>query len=143
VGRAASQEKRIEAATALNCSIDRKESMMEMTPEKAITALLTETKTAHGAYETNVLGGAYDEAWPAWYAAYLLDHGLDDHLPGAENLDVANLAAMLPRLAAGYEQGDKVSPWPDVYARGIIAGFHGSSGGEESAPAGSSEVQTL
>jgi hypothetical protein len=117
--------------------------MMEMTPETAITALLTETKTAHGAYETDVLGGVFDEAWPTWYAVYLLDHGLGDHLAGAVSLDVANLAAMLTRLAADYERGDKVSPWPDVYARGIVAGFRGSSGGEESAPPGSPEVQTL
>jgi hypothetical protein len=38
---------------------------METTPEEAITAVLTETKTAHGVYETNILGGAFDEAWPA------------------------------------------------------------------------------
>jgi hypothetical protein len=116
---------------------------MEATPEKAITALLTETETAHGAYETDVLGGVFDEAWPTWYAAYLLDHGLDKCLPGPGGLDVATLAAMLARVAAGYEQGDKTSPWPDVYARGIIAGFHGSPGGEESTPPGSPKVQTL
>ena len=34
--------------------------------EKAIAALLRETETAHGAYETTVLGGAFDEEWPAW-----------------------------------------------------------------------------
>ncbi len=107
---------------------------MEMTPEKAIAALLT---------ETNVLSGVFDEAWPTWYAAYLLDHGLAAHLPGAESLDVANLAAMLARLAADYERGDKASPWPNVNAREIVAGFRGSAGGEESAPAGSPEVQTL
>ncbi len=116
---------------------------METTPEKAITALLTETKTAHRVYETNVLGGVFDEVWPAWYAAYLLDHGLGDHLPGADSLDGTNLAAMLAWLAADYEQGDKVSPWPDVYARGIVAGFPSSSVGEESAPAGTPDVQTL
>ena len=116
---------------------------MEMPPEMLIAALLTEAKTAHGAYETNALGGAFDEAWPAWYAAYLLDHGLDDHLPRAENLNLANLTAMLARLAVDYGQGDKASPWPDVYVRGIIAGFHGSSGGEESTPPGSLDVQTL
>jgi hypothetical protein len=116
---------------------------METTPEKAISALLRETKTAHGAYETDVLGGVLDEAWPTWYAVYLLDHGLGDHLPGTESLDVANLAALLARLAADYERGDKASPWPDVYARGIVEGFRGSSCGEESAPPGSSEDQTL
>ena len=96
---------------------------METTPEMAIAALLRETKTAHGAYETDVLGGAYDEAWPAWYAAYLLDHGLGEHLPGAERLDVGNLAAELARLDADYERGEQTSPWPDVYAAEIVAEF--------------------
>jgi hypothetical protein len=36
---------------------------METKPEKAIAALLREAETAHGAYETNVLGGVYDEEW--------------------------------------------------------------------------------
>ena len=116
---------------------------METTPEKAITALLTETKTAHVAYESNVRGGEFDEAWPTWYAAYLLDHGLGDHLPGAEGLDVAYLAGVLARLAADYERGDKASPWPDVYAHAIVAEFRGSSEGEESAPSGSPEVRIL
>jgi hypothetical protein len=93
---------------------------VERTAEKAIAALLVETETAHGAYETNVLSGEFDEAWPAWYATYLLDHGLSDRLPGAQSLDVANLAAMLARLTADYERGDKVSPWPDVYAQRIV-----------------------
>jgi hypothetical protein len=97
---------------------------METIPEKAIAALLKETETAHGAYETNDLDGVYDEAWPAWYAAYLLGHGLSDYLPGAESLDVANLSAMLARLAAEYERGAQDNPWPDVYAQGIIASFH-------------------
>jgi hypothetical protein len=98
-------------------------STIETTAEQAIAALLREAETAHGAYETTVLGGVYDEAWPAWYAAYLLDHGLRDHLPGAARLDVSNLAAMLARLAADYDQGEQTSPWPDVYARGIVAGL--------------------
>jgi hypothetical protein len=96
---------------------------VETTAETAVAALLRETETAHGAYETNDLGGVYDQEWPAWYAAYLLDHGLRDLLPGAESLDVDNLTAMLARLAADYEQGEQTSPWPDVYAQGIVAEF--------------------
>ena len=96
---------------------------MEMTHEKEVAALLREAETAHGAYETNALGGVYDEAWPAWYAAYLLDHGLGDHLPGAESLDITNLTAMLARLAADYKRGEQTRPWPDIYAQGILAGF--------------------
>jgi hypothetical protein len=97
--------------------------MMETTAEKAVAALLREAETAHSAYETDVLGGAFDEEWPAWYAAYLLDHGLGDHLPGAESLDVPNLTAMLARLAADYERGKQTGPWPDVYAQGLVAEF--------------------
>ena len=96
---------------------------METTAEKAVADLLRETEAAHGAYETDVLAGVYDEAWPGWYAAYLLDHGLGDHLPSAESLDVGNLTAMLTRLAADYERGEQTNPWPDVYARGLVAGF--------------------
>jgi hypothetical protein len=116
---------------------------METTGEKAVAALLRDAETAHGAYETDVLGGVYDEAWPGWYAAYLLDHGLGDLLPGAERLDVATLAAELARLAADYERGEKRSPWPDVYAQGIVAHCRGTPGGKEPTPPGSSEVQTL
>ena len=116
---------------------------METTPEKSVAALLRETETAHGAYETNDLGGVFDQEWPAWYAAYLLDHCLRDLLPGAESLDVDNLTAMLARLAADYERGEKASPWPDVYACGIVASFRGTSDGDESAPPGSPDVQTL
>ena len=96
---------------------------METTLERAVAALLREAQAAHGAHETNMLGDVYDEEWSAWYAVYLLDHGLGDHLPGAENLDVANLTAMLTRLAADYERGEQTSPWPDVYAQGIVAEF--------------------
>jgi hypothetical protein len=113
---------------------------METAPEQAVAALLREAETAHGAYETNVLGGVFDEDWPAWYAAYLLDHGLADHLPGGQSLDVATLTAMLARLAAAYEQGEQASPWPDVYARGIVAGFPDNSGGEESAQPGPLDI---
>ena len=96
---------------------------MESTSEMAVASLLRETEAAHGAYETNVLGGVFDEDWSTWYAAYLLDNGLRDHLAGAERLDGDTLAAMLARLAANYEQGEQASPWPDVYARGMVTSF--------------------
>jgi hypothetical protein len=30
---------------------------------------------------------------------------------------------MLTRLAADYERGEQSSPWPDVYAQGLVAEF--------------------
>jgi hypothetical protein len=95
---------------------------MKLTAEQAVAALLKETETAHCAYETTVLDGTFDAEWPAWYAAYLLDHGLADHLSVPESLDVENLAAMLARLAADYDRGDKTRPWPDAYAHTIVSG---------------------
>jgi hypothetical protein len=108
---------------------------METTQESAIAALLRETEAAHGAYETDVLGGVFDEDWAAWYAKYLLDHGLGDHLPGAQGLDVPALTAMLTRFAAEYEQAETTGPWPDFYARGIVSLL--------TSPPGSPHVQTL
>ena len=119
-GRFANQRRALRQAR--HERFDRKDPTMETTPEQAIAALLRETETAHGAYETTVLGGVFDAEWPAWYATYLLDHGLRDLLPGAEDLDVDNLAAKLVTLAAEYERGEQTSPWPDVYAQGIVIG---------------------
>ncbi len=96
---------------------------MEPTPEIAVAALLRETETAHGAYETDVLSGVFDEDWPTWYGTYLLEHGLGKHFPAAGAVDVDTLASMLKRLAADYEREQPESPWPDIYARGIVAGF--------------------
>ncbi len=45
---------------------------------EALTALLAETGAAHGLHEETELHGVYDEAWPDWYAAYAVDHGIGD-----------------------------------------------------------------
>lgn len=38
-----------------------------------VLRLLRETAAAHGAYETEELGGVFDEQWPEWYATDLTD----------------------------------------------------------------------
>ncbi|MGH2615996.1 MAG: hypothetical protein ACRDJC_12205 [Thermomicrobiales bacterium] len=96
---------------------------METTTERAIAELLRETEAAHGAYETDVLGGVFDEDWPTWYATYLLDHGLAEHIGGARTADAESLAATLKQLAADYEREQPESPWPEVYARGLVAAY--------------------
>ena len=84
----------------------------------AIAALLSETETAHGAYETAELGGVYDEAWPAWYAAYAVDHGLGELLGREVSGD--DLAAFLTRAYAAFEQIDpKTESWQAYIARRI------------------------
>jgi hypothetical protein len=44
---------------------------------EALHALLAQTEQAHGVFETTELHGVYDAAWPAWYAAYAVEHGID------------------------------------------------------------------
>jgi hypothetical protein len=83
-----------------------------------IAALLSETEAAHGAYETAELGGVYDEGWPAWYAAYAVDHGLAEVL----GRDVApdDLAAFLTHAYAEFEEIDpKTESWQAYIARRI------------------------
>jgi hypothetical protein len=46
----------------------------------AIAALLDRAKAAHGVYEETELDGVYDEQWPAWYGAWIVDHGLGELL---------------------------------------------------------------
>lgn len=94
---------------------------MTATPEAEVAALLRQAEAAHGEYETTVLGGVYDEDWPRWYAAYLLEHGLPEHLSNTGRADAGALAVTLKRLADDYERERPAEPWPDVYARRLLA----------------------
>jgi hypothetical protein len=94
--------------------------MMENDLEQKIAALLEETQSAHGVYETESLGG-YDERWPEWYAAYLLDHGLRDLLPGIAGGESKDLAARLDALNSAFRQGKPGGDWPIFYAKQLAA----------------------
>ena len=87
---------------------------------RAVEALLSETETAHGAYEAAELGGVYDADWPAWYAAYAVDHGLGDVL--GRDVTATDLAVLLTSVYAEYEQTDRTEPWQAYIARRIVAG---------------------
>ena len=89
--------------------------------ESSIAHLLVETGAAHGDYETTVLGGDYDEDWPIWYATYLLDHGLPELLPQADQLGAAQLGALLTRLDADYRREQPKGEWPNYYAERLGA----------------------
>ena len=91
--------------------------MNQTAPTEAIAALLRLTGSAHGAYETSVLGGVYDEDWPTWYAAYLIEHGLPDLLGVAGRVDADRLAGVLVRLDADHRADAGNEPWPSYYAR--------------------------
>lgn len=91
--------------------------------ESAVAALLREAQAAHGQYESTVLGGERDEAWAEWYAAYLLEHGIEDLLPDASDIEVGDLATLLVRYDADYRREQPAWPWPDAYAQSLVATF--------------------
>jgi hypothetical protein len=83
----------------------------------AVEALLSETEAAHGAYESAELGGVYDQDWPAWYAAYAVDHGLGDVI--GRDVTANDLAALLTRAYADFEATDRTETWQAYVARRI------------------------
>ena len=61
--------------------------MTDVNRTEALASLLTEAEAAHGVYETTELDGVYDQAWPSWYAAYAVEHGIGDVLGQAVTTD--------------------------------------------------------
>lgn len=88
---------------------------------EAIRTLLARAEEAHGAYERTELGGAYDQDWPAWYAAWAVDHGIDALVGHAVTAD--QLAAFLTDANAAYQEADPkpTEPWAVSTARRIAA----------------------
>jgi hypothetical protein len=91
----------------------RKETTVSTETETQIATMLRQTEEAHAVFEREILDGVYDEDWPAWYAAYLIQNGLDDLTPG---FDVETLAARLKQLDEAYKKEEPASEWPDFYA---------------------------
>ncbi len=90
---------------------------MNRTNEAAIEHLLHRAGKAHGEYEETTLGGVYDEAWPAWYAQWLLDHGFALLVARPVVLDM--LSEMLADLNAAHRATDGSPSWPAFYAEGL------------------------
>jgi hypothetical protein len=89
--------------------------------QQRLAALLSETGAAHGVYEESELNGVYDQQWPAWYAAYLVQHGLGDLVGSAVTSE------QVSRLLEQYDQDYKLDQpgegWPAYYARRFVAHF--------------------
>jgi hypothetical protein len=87
----------------------------------AIEALLGQAEAAHGIYERNELGGAYDEDWPRWYAEHAVAHGLGDLLGHPVTAD--EVAAFLTLGWTEFQAADPppTEPWAAVTARRIAS----------------------
>ena len=88
---------------------------------EAVTALLTEAESAHGVYESAVLGGVYDQAWPTWYAAYAVEHGIGELLGRAVTADA--LSAFLTGAFEAFKAADPkpTESWATWTARRMIS----------------------
>ena len=88
---------------------------------QAIDALLVRAGAAHGEFEATELQGVYDEAWPRWYAAYAVEHGLGGLLGHPISID--RLAEFLARSNVEYEKTEPElrEPWATYTARRITA----------------------
>ncbi len=92
----------------------------------AIRALLDEAEAAHGVYETTELKGVYDQAWPSWYAAYAVEHGIGDLLD--HPVSPETLAEFLGRAFTDFKEAKPApsEPWSAVYRQadhiGALAG---------------------
>ena len=92
---------------------------MEADQVPSVAALLGEAEEAHGVYETNELGGVYDGAWPAWYAQWLVDHGLGVVL--GREISADRLADLLRGSFEDFKALDPATagPWGTYTARRI------------------------
>jgi hypothetical protein len=82
-----------------------------------ITELLSQAGSAHHHFEQTVLNGVYDQEWPAWYADYVITHGLAPLLPTPLTADQLGQI-----LAENYEHYQKENPkqgWAEFTAQQI------------------------
>jgi hypothetical protein len=87
--------------------------------QHAVAELLSQAGSAHGVYEERELNGVYDQSWPEWYAAYLVEHRLGELL-GA-SIAVEQLSRLLKQYDQDYKRERPGVGWPQFYAARLIA----------------------
>lgn len=84
-----------------------------------IAKLLAEAGSAHHYFEQVVLKGVYDQDWPAWYADYILEHGLNTLLEQPVNKE--GFSQFLFESNELRKQQTPEPDWVDYTAREIVA----------------------
>jgi hypothetical protein len=86
-----------------------------------INALLEQAGEAHGRYEAAELNGIYDQEWPRWYAAHVVEHGIGDLLGHAVTTE--QLATFLASSNLDLEriEAELREPWATYTARRIAS----------------------
>jgi hypothetical protein len=94
--------------------------MADLLQEK-LTALLEQAASAHHKYEGEELKGVRDEQWPAWYADYLLNNGLDALLGSQADSD--EISAALEGLTRQQKEENNAQPWAAYAAAKLLERF--------------------
>jgi hypothetical protein len=82
-------------------------------------AIVCVTGVAHGVHKERELNGVYDQHWPQWYAAYLIQHGLGMILD--QSVTTEELSRLLKQSDQAYQLERPDVGWPDYYAQRLIA----------------------
>lgn len=82
--------------------------------KETLIETLRKASPAHGDYEVSILNGAYDDNWPAWYAAYVVG------ALGMETIKPAKLTRLLTLAHKAHQEQNPKAPWPTFYADYII-----------------------
>jgi hypothetical protein len=92
-----------------------------MSPDSvtAIANLLSQAGSAHHHYEQTILKGVYDQEWPAWYADYVIAHGLGELLPAP--VAAEQLSRFLAENYKRYKQENSKLGWAEYTAQYIAA----------------------
>lgn len=93
---------------------------METSTEDRIATLLARAEAAHRAFEADTLGGQRDEQWAPWYAAFLIEHGLNDLLEPDRSFTIEQLERRLVAADAAYRQAQPEVSWPVAYAQRLL-----------------------
>ena len=97
---------------------------MESQTEALIT-LLKKAGRAHHKYEIRQLEGVTNQAWPVWYADFLIDNGVAELLTSSPNTN--QLSKQLKDLDTDYSalpaEDQEAIDWPSYYAPRLISYF--------------------
>lgn len=92
---------------------------MSASPTEQVNQLLEGAKAAHSEYERTVLNGVYDQDWAAWYAQWIIDHGLNTVL--RTTFDAEPLGQLLSDINEAHQQTGRDQPWTAFTADRLVS----------------------
>ncbi|MCG3211223.1 MAG: hypothetical protein FOGNACKC_04862 [Anaerolineae bacterium] len=86
-----------------------------------IARLLSQAGSAHHQYEQTILKGVYDQEWPAWYANYVIEHGLANLLN--QEVTAGQISQFFIESYQIYRKEGSNLGWVDYTAQQLVEKF--------------------